>query len=104
MASQASARVPEPPVDQVVKESRTEDEAIESLRKEIERLRTRLEEERKKLNDVTCESDLPSSLLDCRASRSWDRVLTSSANCPQSQLLPLAWTTWGPLTSSNGDC
>ena len=30
------------------------DDAVEILRKEIERLKTRLEEERKKLNDVTC--------------------------------------------------
>jgi len=31
------------------------EESIESLRKEVERLKTRLEEERKKLNDVACE-------------------------------------------------
>lgn len=32
-----------------------DDGAIESLRKEIEKLKLRLEEERKKLNDVSCE-------------------------------------------------
>ena len=32
------------------------EESIESLRKEVERLKTRLEEERKKLNDVTCKA------------------------------------------------
>ena len=31
------------------------DDTIDSLRKELERLKLRLEEERKKLNDVSCE-------------------------------------------------
>ena len=35
------------------------EESIESLRKEVERLKTRLEEERKKLNDVTCKTLTP---------------------------------------------
>ena len=37
------------------------EESIESLRKEVERLKTRLEEERKKLNDVTCKPFRPLS-------------------------------------------
>lgn len=39
------------------------EDAIECLRKEIERLKTRLEEERKKLNDVTCELSMNFCLL-----------------------------------------
>lgn len=58
MASEA-VRVPEPAAEPVKKEGTPDDEAIESLRKEIERLKTRLEEERKKLNDVTCKALLP---------------------------------------------
>lgn len=65
MASEA-ARVPEPSPDPG-KEGRAEDDAIEGLQKEIERLKTRLEEERKKLNDVTCESIRFPHLV----SRSW---------------------------------
>ena len=53
MASEA-VRVADPAPDPG-NQSTADDEAIESLRKEIERLKTRLEEERKKLNDVTCE-------------------------------------------------
>jgi prefoldin subunit 5 len=34
------------------------EESIESLRKEVERLKTRLEEERKKLNDISCKPEL----------------------------------------------
>lgn len=54
MASE-TVRVPDQAPDPGPAESQQEEEAIESLRKEIERLKTRLEEERKKLNDVTCE-------------------------------------------------
>jgi molecular chaperone GrpE (heat shock protein) len=54
MASE-TVRVPEQTSDPGPAETQQEEEAIESLRKEIERLKTRLEEERKKLNDVTCE-------------------------------------------------
>lgn len=56
MASEA-VRVPDP-VPDPGNQSAADEEAIESLRKEIERLKTRLEEERKKLNDVTCENPL----------------------------------------------
>ena len=61
MAGQA-AHVPEPDAP-VASEDRSDEDAVESLRKEIERLRARLEEERKKLNDVTCETSADLSCL-----------------------------------------
>lgn len=67
MASEA-ARVPEPSPDPG-KEGRADEDAIEGLQKEIERLKTRLEEERKKLNDVTCEKEFV-FLISCHLSRS----------------------------------
>lgn len=63
------------------------EESIESLRKEVERLKTRLEEERKKLNDVTCKASPLTKLLAFRG-----LPLTHPLGATQSLLITLSYS------------